>query len=86
MERLKLEGRQTNRNPQDFGNINNFRRQNNTPQILQRDQRNREDQKVQTPLQNNLVDDEEGNNEEARSRNSLFRGYNCFPSFNPIFL
>jgi hypothetical protein len=64
MERLNLEGRQANRNPQDFGNINNFRRPNNTPQILQRDQRNREDQKVQTPLQNNLVDDEEGNNEE----------------------
>jgi hypothetical protein len=65
MEKLKLEGRQANRNPQDFGNRNNFRRQNNTPQILQRDQRNREDQKVQTPLQNNLVDDEEGDNEEA---------------------
>jgi hypothetical protein len=65
MERLKLEGRQTNQNTQDLGNINNFRRMNNTPQILQRDQRNKEDQKVQTPLQNNLVDDEEGNNEEA---------------------
>jgi hypothetical protein len=65
MERLKLEGRQTNRNPQDFRNINNFRRPNNTPQIMQRDHRNRKDQKVQTPLQNNLVDDEEGNNEEA---------------------
>jgi hypothetical protein len=64
MERLKLEGRQRNINPQDFGNKNNFRRPNNTPQILQRDQRNREDQKVQTPLQNNLVDDEEGNNVE----------------------
>jgi hypothetical protein len=65
MEKLKLEGRQANRNPQDFGNRNNFRRQNNAPQILQRDKRNREDQKVQTPLQNNLVDDEEGDNEEA---------------------
>jgi hypothetical protein len=37
MEILKLEGRQTNRNPQDFGNKNNFRRPNNTPQILQKD-------------------------------------------------
>jgi hypothetical protein len=37
MEILKLEGRKTNRNPQDFGNINNFRRPNNTPQIMQRD-------------------------------------------------
>jgi hypothetical protein len=64
MEKLKLEGRQNNRNTQDFGNRNNFRRQNNAPQILQRDQRNRDDQKVQTPLQNNMVDDEEGENEE----------------------
>jgi hypothetical protein len=43
MEKLKLEGRQTNKNPQYFGNTNNFRMSNNTPQILQRDQRNRED-------------------------------------------
>jgi len=64
MEKLKLEGRKTNRNPQDFGNRNNFRRSNNTPQILQRDQINREDKKFQTPLHNNLVDEEEGNNEE----------------------
>jgi hypothetical protein len=58
MEKLKLEGRQENMNTQDFGNQNNFRRQNNAPQILQRDQRNIDDQKVQTPLQKNLVDDE----------------------------
>ena len=38
MEKLKLEGRQAN--------INNFRRPNNAPQILQRDQRNKDDQKV----------------------------------------
>ena len=37
MEKLKLEGRQANRNTQDFGNRNNFRRQNNAPKILQRD-------------------------------------------------
>jgi hypothetical protein len=36
MERLNLEGRQANRNSQYFGNINQFRRTNNTPQILQR--------------------------------------------------
>jgi hypothetical protein len=63
MEKMKLEGRQTNRNTQDTGNRGNFRRQNNAPQILQRDQRNRDDQKVQTPLQNNMVDDEEGEDE-----------------------
>ena len=45
MEKNKLEGRQTNRNTQDIGNRGNFRRQNNAPRILQRDQRNRDDQK-----------------------------------------
>jgi hypothetical protein len=60
MEKMKLEGRKTNRNTQDIVNMGNFRRQNNAPQIFQRDQRNRDDQKVQTPLQNNMVDDEEG--------------------------
>jgi len=55
MEKIKLEGRQGNRNTQDFGNRNNFRRKNNAPQILQRDKRNKEDQKVYTPLQKNLV-------------------------------
>jgi hypothetical protein len=65
MEKLKLEGRQENRNTQHFGNRNNFIRQNNAPQIPQRDHRNREDQKVYTPLQNNMVYDEEGYNEEV---------------------
>lgn len=57
---MKLEGIKTNRNTQDTGNRGNFRRQNNSPQTLQRDQRNRDDQKVQNPLQNKMVDDEEG--------------------------
>jgi len=60
MEKMKLEGWKTNRNTQDTINMGNFRRKNNAPQIFQRDQRNRDDQKVQTPLQNNMVDDEEG--------------------------
>jgi hypothetical protein len=57
MEKMKLEGRQTNRNTQNIGNKGNFRRQNGSPQILQRDQRNRYDQKFYTPFQNNMVDD-----------------------------
>jgi hypothetical protein len=65
MEKMNLEGRQNNINTQDTCNRGNFRRQNNTPQILQRDQRNRDDQKVQTPLQNNMVDDEVGEDEET---------------------
>jgi hypothetical protein len=67
IEKLKLEGKQTYRNTQNTDNRGNFRRPNNAPQILPRDPRNRErdDQKVQTPLQNNLVADEEGEEEEV---------------------
>jgi hypothetical protein len=65
MEKMKLEGKQNYRNTQNTDNRGNFSRQNNAPQILQRDQRNRDDQKVHTPLQNNMVDDEVGEDEET---------------------
>jgi hypothetical protein len=67
MEKLKLEGKQNYRNTQNVDNRGNFRRPNNAPQVLQRDQRNRDrdDKKVQAPLQNNLVVDEEGEDEET---------------------
>jgi hypothetical protein len=66
MEKLKLEGRQNYRNPQNVDNRGNFRRPNNAPQILPREQRNRDrnDQNIQTPLQNNLVTDDEGEDED----------------------
>ena len=40
---------------------------NNAPQVLQIDQRNRDrdDPKVKSPLENNLVVDEEGEDEET---------------------
>jgi hypothetical protein len=49
-----------------YDNRGNYRRSNNTPHIIQRDQRNidRDDQKIQTPLQNNLVVDEEEGDED----------------------
>jgi hypothetical protein len=65
MEKMKLEGKQNYRTIQNANNKGNFKRQNNAPQVLQRDQRNRDDQKVQTPLQNNMVDDEVGEDEET---------------------
>jgi hypothetical protein len=67
MEKLKIEGKHNYRNTHNVDNRGNFRRPNNTAQILQRDQRNRDrdDQKVQAPLQNNLVVDEEGEDEET---------------------
>jgi hypothetical protein len=67
MERLEVEGKPTYKNPQNIDNRGNFRRpNNNAPQIMPREQRNkdRDDQKIQTPLQNNLVADGEREEEE----------------------
>jgi hypothetical protein len=51
MEKLKLEGKKNYRNTQNVDNRGNFRRPNNAPQVLQRDQRNRDrdDQKIPSP-------------------------------------
>jgi hypothetical protein len=49
MEKLKFEGNKSYRNPQNVDNRGNFRRPNNAPQIIQRDQRNR-DMKNLKPL------------------------------------
>jgi hypothetical protein len=67
MEKLKFEEKHTYRNTQNVDNRGGSRRHNNAPQILTRDPRNRErdDQKIQTPLQNNLLVDEEGEDEEG---------------------
>jgi hypothetical protein len=65
MEKLKIERKHTYKNTQNVDNRGNF--PNNAPHILPRDPRSRyrDDQKVQTPLQNNLVVDEEGEDEET---------------------
>jgi hypothetical protein len=64
MEKMKVEGKQTYKNPQNAENKGNFRRpNNNAPQMMQRDERgrDREDQRIQETLQNNFVtNDEEG--------------------------
>jgi hypothetical protein len=67
MESLEVEGKPTYKNPQNIDNRGNFRRPNNiASQIMPRDPRSRDkdDQKIQTPLQNNLFVDEEGEEEE----------------------
>jgi hypothetical protein len=67
MEKMKVGGKTDYRNPQNIDNRGNFRRpNNNVPQIMPREQRNRDrdDQRIQTPLQNNLVTDEEREEEE----------------------
>jgi hypothetical protein len=67
MERLELEGKKMYRNPQNVDNKGNFRRSNNhAPQIMQREPQNRDtdDQKIQMPLQKNLVADDGGEEED----------------------
>jgi hypothetical protein len=67
MEKMKFEGKKSYRNPQNVDNRGIFRRTYNSPHIIQRDQinRDRHDQTIQAPLQNNLVVDEEGDEEDV---------------------
>jgi hypothetical protein len=61
MSRLNMEQKQPSRPKQEGGykNKNQFRRPNNAPQILPRERKNQEDQKVFPSFQNNAVDEEE---------------------------
>jgi hypothetical protein len=62
MERWELEGKPMYRNPQNVDGIGFRRPNNNGPQAFQREPKgkDREDQRIQTPLQNNLVTHEGG--------------------------
>jgi hypothetical protein len=66
MERLELEGKPMYINPQNIDNRGFRRPNNNVPQVMPREQRNRDrdDQRIQAPLQNNLVNNEEREEEE----------------------
>jgi hypothetical protein len=61
MERMKVEGRQAYKGPQNTENKGGFRRPNNiTSPTVQRERgRDREDQKIQAPFQNNFMAEEE---------------------------
>jgi hypothetical protein len=70
MDRLKMEIKKPGRPTQEGGyrNSNQFRRPNNVPQIMQREKRNQEDQRVFPPFQNNAVEEvEEINNTKEDS-------------------
>jgi len=56
-----MEQKQPSRPTQEGGyiNPNQFRRPNNVPQILPRERKNQEDQKVLPPFQNNAVEEVE---------------------------
>jgi hypothetical protein len=62
MERLKTERKQMNRGPQSTESRGGFRRPNNfTPPTMHKEKdRDRDDQKIQAPFQNNFMTDEEG--------------------------
>jgi hypothetical protein len=62
MERWELEGKPMYKNNQNTDNRGFRRPNNNVPQDFAREQRSkdRDDQRIQTPLQNNLVSHEEG--------------------------
>ena len=62
IERWELEGKPMYRNPLNTDNRGFRRPNNNGPQAFPREQRgkDREDQRIQTPLQNNLISHEEG--------------------------
>jgi uncharacterized small protein (DUF1192 family) len=67
MERLKVERRQAYKGPQSAENKGGFRRPNNfTPPNVQKERgRDREDQRIQAPFQNNFVaKEEEGETDE----------------------
>jgi hypothetical protein len=66
MKKMKFEGKKGYKNAPNADNRGNFTRPINTPQILPREprSRDRDGQKLQTPLQNNLVVDEEREEEE----------------------
>jgi hypothetical protein len=82
MEKMKVEGKQAYINPQNSENKGSFRRPNNiSPLTMQRDQRgrDREDQKIQAPLQNNFV-----TNVEEGETNGLDPEIHCFGEIPPF--
>jgi hypothetical protein len=71
MERLKVERKQMNRGPQNNENITGFRRPNNfAPPTMHREkERDKDDQRIQAPFQNNFVtDEEEGETDEPEPK------------------
>jgi hypothetical protein len=60
LSKLRLEKQKWNAPQEGNQNTNQYRRPYN-PQIMQRDKKNNDDQKIQTPLQNNYIEE----NQEA---------------------
>jgi hypothetical protein len=61
MERIKMERKKINRGPQNTENRGGFKRPNNfaPPTMHKEKERDRDDQRIQAPFQNNFMTDEE---------------------------
>jgi hypothetical protein len=72
--KLKWESKQPNRAFQGAGNINpnQFRRSNDAPQIMQRERRNVDDQRVVPPFQNNQIEEMDVDSEVVDDVDVLF--------------
>jgi hypothetical protein len=82
ISKLKWETKQPNRPYQDVGNknTNQFRRSNNAPQIMQRERRNVEDQRVVPPFQNNEIEDMDVESDVVDDVVVLFNETDLYPS------
>jgi hypothetical protein len=82
MEKMRVEGRQAYKGPQNTEKGGGFKRPNNfTPTNVQREKgRDREDQKIQAPFQNNFVaEGEEGKSDELDPKIHCVRDTPPFP-------
>jgi hypothetical protein len=82
MERMRVERRQAYKGPQNAEKGGGFRRPNNiaSPTVQRERERDREDQKIQPPFQNNFVaEGEEGETEEMDPEIHFFRDTPPFP-------
>jgi hypothetical protein len=81
MERLKVERKQMNKGPQNNENRAGFRRPNNfAPPTMHREkERDRDDQRIQAPFQNNFVDEEEGETDEPKPKIHYLEATPPFP-------
>jgi len=84
MEKISLEVKKNYNNPKNVDKRVNYRRPNNTPHIIQRHQRNRDRDhlKIHTPLQNNLVVDEEEGDEYLDPKIHCLGDTSSFPHLN----
>jgi hypothetical protein len=80
--KMKWETKQPNRPYQDVGNrnTNQFRRSNNAPQIMQRERRNVEDQRVVPPFQNNEIEEMDVESDVVDDYVVLFNETDLYPS------